>query len=146
MDILSNFAERLKELANENNLSDRELAEKVGVHRTTIGKYLRGKDLPSLVTLVKFADLFGCTIEFLLGRSEEYVKRQYAPCPPFGSSIVKQLELRGVSKRSFARACNIPESLIYQWRDGVYAPSVVNALKVADFFEITADELLGRER
>lgn len=49
------------------NLTQRSLAEKIGVPKTNIGSYELGVTQPNLETLTKLADFFGCSIDYLLG-------------------------------------------------------------------------------
>ena len=45
-----------------------EMANVLGVHRTTYTKYETGVTDPPLETLCRMADFFGCTVDSLLGR------------------------------------------------------------------------------
>lgn len=62
---------RLKELRRANNLTQSQLAEKIGCNQTAIGKYERGDLQPSIEMLCKLSDIFGCSIDYLLGRENE---------------------------------------------------------------------------
>lgn len=63
---------RLKELRQINNLTQSQLADKLGCNQTAIGKYERGDLQPSIETLFKLADIFGCSIDYLLGREDDF--------------------------------------------------------------------------
>lgn len=56
-------------LRKELNMSQAELAEKLGVSQQTISKYERGTREPDNETLAKLAEIFDCSIDYLLGRS-----------------------------------------------------------------------------
>lgn len=62
---------RLKELRLKRGWSQDELAERMGMNRANISNYERGKnkDIPS-DTLKKFADIFGVSSDYLLGKSK----------------------------------------------------------------------------
>ena len=65
------FEERLKKLRNDLGITQKELADKIGVNRTTVGGYeTKGKE-PSYNTLIKIAKTLNCSLDFLLGYSEE---------------------------------------------------------------------------
>ena len=49
------FGARIAELRKQLNISQEELAERCGVHRTYIGSIERGEKSPTLNTIVKFA-------------------------------------------------------------------------------------------
>ena len=56
----------LKILRKSANLTQRELAEKVAIPKTNIGHYEIGVSQPSVENLIKLADFFGCSIDYLL--------------------------------------------------------------------------------
>ena len=49
------FGARIAELRKQRNISQEELAERCGVHRTYIGSIERGEKSPTLNTIEKFA-------------------------------------------------------------------------------------------
>ena len=145
MDYLKSFSERLRELISESDKSDEEIAEIVGVHRTTIGKYKSGKDFPSTDTFIKLADLFRCSCDYLLGKNYDLNIIEIKPCPPFSEQLNLLLAKYKISKRGLSKKSHIPESIIYQWRDGIYKPTVANIIRLAECFDCSVDSILGRE-
>lgn len=63
--------ERLRLLRTEKKLSLRELGEQLNLSFVTIGQYERGERQPDNDTLVKLADFFEVSIDYLLGRVED---------------------------------------------------------------------------
>lgn len=53
--ILNRFGKRLKELREQNELTQEQLAEKINVHPTYVGKLEIGKCNPSLKLIYKFS-------------------------------------------------------------------------------------------
>lgn len=70
MSNISSFYNRLKSLRIENNLLQKNLAEKIGLAQTTIANYEQGKRFPDETTLLKIADFFNVSLDYLLGRSD----------------------------------------------------------------------------
>ncbi|RKI36739.1 XRE family transcriptional regulator [bacterium D16-51] len=64
------FAHRLRALRQEKNLTQTELAKKMNVAKTTIASYEQGKNEPNLSMLIKIADYFNVSIDYLLGNSD----------------------------------------------------------------------------
>ena len=59
---------RLKELRAEKRVTQEQLAEAVGVDRSSIGKYEGNQNIdPSVEVLIAMADYFGVTTDYLLG-------------------------------------------------------------------------------
>ncbi|PBC87543.1 transcriptional regulator with XRE-family HTH domain [Caldicellulosiruptor bescii] len=61
------FAMRLKELREEANLTQNELAEKLGIGRATLSNYELGVRKPDIDTLQKIANYFNVSSDYLLG-------------------------------------------------------------------------------
>ena len=61
--------ERLKMLRTENELTQTELAKKLGIAQTTVAAYEKSHD-PNIYSLIAYADFFECTLDYLAGREE----------------------------------------------------------------------------
>jgi len=57
-------------LRNERNLSQEQLAQKIGVSRSTVATYESGSRLPSFDSLIALARVFGVTTDYMLGVSD----------------------------------------------------------------------------
>jgi XRE family transcriptional regulator len=66
---MSNFQTRLRELRLRNNLSQLELSKKLNISNVTLSQYENGVRRPDINTISDFADFFGVTADYLLGRS-----------------------------------------------------------------------------
>ena len=65
------IGKRIKELRNKYKFTQTELADKVGVTKSTIAAYENDSRLPSYDVLIKMADVFKVSIDsILLNRSE----------------------------------------------------------------------------
>lgn len=65
------FGEKLRKIRNEAGITQKELADKIGVKRTTVSGYeTEGKE-PPYNTLIKIAQTLNCSIDYLLGYAEE---------------------------------------------------------------------------
>ena len=63
---------RIKELRLLANLTQSELAKKIGCNQTAIGKYERGDLEPNLQTLKKFCEIFNCSLDYLVGLEDDF--------------------------------------------------------------------------
>lgn len=62
------FASRLRELRLNKNLSQAELAKKLGVSKSRISMYELGEREPDFYTLELIADFFNVDMDYLLGK------------------------------------------------------------------------------
>lgn len=65
------LAERLKEQRAKLKLSQREVANILEVSPSVISAYESGERTPSVEVLLRLADLYQCSTDYLLGRTEE---------------------------------------------------------------------------
>ena len=63
---------RLKDLRISINLTQKELAQKLGCNQTAVGKYERGYLEPNIETLIKLAKIFEVSVDYLLGREDDF--------------------------------------------------------------------------
>lgn len=68
------FNYRLKQLRLSNNLTQGELANVLGIRATTIANYESNRNEPSFNKLIRLADHFGVSCDYLLGLSEDCSK------------------------------------------------------------------------
>lgn len=65
------FSERIRQLRKEKSLTQQVIATALGVGQTTVANYENGTRLPDYEKLCAYADLFGVSVDYLLGRSED---------------------------------------------------------------------------
>jgi len=68
---MANFASRLVELRKSSNITQQQLSNALNISRATIGMYEIGKRDPEIDTLIKLADYFNVTLDFLVCRTDE---------------------------------------------------------------------------
>lgn len=76
------FKTRLAELRDNADLKQTELAEKVSLKSSAISKYEKGLTQPSMDTLIRFAELFNVSVDYLLGLSSipnPYTTENFTP-------------------------------------------------------------------
>lgn len=60
---------RIKDLREDRDMRQSDLARETGIDQRTISNYETGKTAPDAYALVRLADFFGVSIDYLLGRS-----------------------------------------------------------------------------
>lgn len=64
---MEKFAERLKEIRTEKNLSQQQLAELLSVNQRSISNWEKAVREPNYTILVKLAETFDVSTDYLLG-------------------------------------------------------------------------------
>lgn len=75
---MSKFPERLKELRENKNLLSKDFAAIMNVEPATITNWEKGNRFPKDDVLVKIADYFDCSIDYLLGRTDDPSAKIYS--------------------------------------------------------------------
>lgn len=70
---------RIKELREEMNFSQDYIAKAVGTSQRNISRWEKGENEPSYKQLVSLADFFNCSIDYLVGRTDDFGVVNVAP-------------------------------------------------------------------
>ena len=65
------IGELLRHLRQSNGLTQGELAKNLGIGQATIACYENGLREPHIVNLIAYADFFDCSVDYLIGRTDE---------------------------------------------------------------------------
>ena len=68
-DYKNNFKKILKSLRQQNRLTQKSLGEALGYGYTAVSNYESGRNEPSISNLVKLADYFHVSVDFLIGHT-----------------------------------------------------------------------------
>ena len=65
------FSRRLKYCRNKKGLTQAEFSKVMGIPRSTVSGYETEDKEPDMATIVRFAEFFGVSTDWLLGKSED---------------------------------------------------------------------------
>ena len=74
---MSKFPNRLKELREKRELLGKDLAKIMCVEPATITNWEKGNRFPKDDMLIKIADYFDCSLDYLLGRADDHLENIY---------------------------------------------------------------------
>jgi transcriptional regulator with XRE-family HTH domain len=63
--------DRIRQLRQEKNWSQTQLAQKMGIHQKQVSAYERGRNTPSTEVLIKLADIFDVSLDYLAFEAED---------------------------------------------------------------------------
>ncbi len=63
---------RLKELREEKNLTQNDVAQAIHTSQRNIGRWENGENEPTSNFIIRLADFFQCSTDYLLGRADDF--------------------------------------------------------------------------
>lgn len=87
------FPSRLKALRLRNKMTQEELGKKINVTKVSVSGYETGNRTPDTDTLMKIAQVFDVSVDYLLGRTEDST-----PSSPSASTLTEK-DKRDIAKR-----------------------------------------------
>ncbi len=145
MNLQDAFVENLKELMIDNDLSVKTFCEKLDIGNSELYRCLRKENLLILSSIIKIADYFCCSIDFLLGLAPYLSDDKLNYTPPFNIAFKQILSEYGITRYQLNKHTKISNSSIDNWYNGVHSPSLDNVIRLAKYFNCTIDKLLGRD-
>lgn len=62
-----------------------------------------------------------------------------------GSILKEHRQNAKLSQSELARITDIKQQNISRWESGIHIPNIIDCIKLADFYGISLDELVGRK-
>lgn len=123
-------------------ISQRELAERMGVTYQAISQYERGKREPKIEQVQRLCDVLGCTLDELLSDIDT---AQAEPDRPINNRIREIRKAKGMTQQDVANALGTVKSAVSEWETSHRGISAITLCRLADLLSVTTDALLGRE-
>lgn len=145
------FATRLKELMREEKVSKHALARSAKSERKSISFWLKGEFYPRYDALIRLADSFDVSINYLLGLSDKIAqsdlkKVDLTDCHVIFISHVKAyMSNNNMTEYGMSKALKIGQTTFKRWFNDGVVPETASLIKVAELLGETVDFLLGRE-
>ena len=103
---MKELGERLRILRESVKLSQVKMADLLGVKQSSINRYEQGQSAPSLETLVKYADYFDVSMDYLYCRTDDPRGKHYE----FQPKILQEKAGDNKEMREFIEMCFDPKS------------------------------------
>ncbi len=146
MAISTEFQKRIIELADElvgKNKSEK--ADNIGIDRTSFSSAYNYGIVPKTPTLIKIADYFKISMEFLMGLTDN---EHFEECDTPKTFFERLDELRNekgkTANNALSKDVHIHRNNIRQWYKLQCLPLIDDLIILADYFEVSIDYLLGR--
>ncbi len=141
------FQERFNDLVEENFsfAKKTEAARQIGITYVTFSKICNYGIVPKVPVLIKIADYFNVSIEYLLAESDDEYFEKSKTQSTFSERLNELKNKRGInSYYELSEKLHIHRNNISNWRLDGYLPEISNLELLSDFFDVSLDYLLGR--
>lgn len=139
------IGEKLKEIRKECGYSQQEMSLMLDMAKNSYGSYERNNSIPSVENFVKLAGILHTSVQYLITGKELSAEFQEE-----STSFTERLrELRKKNHLTQAEVANVLEIRRETYRGyeaGDYEPKLDKLLILADLYQVTLDELMGRNR
>ena len=138
------FRKRFLFLLFEKDLSKAQFAEKAGVNKEVVSRAADFAIIPSVRSLIKFADAFEVSLPYLLAETDtdEFFPAESASS--FYERLNLLLEKSGQTYSSFAAKMPFQKNSYYEWKRKHSLPCLDYLKAISQYFGVGIDYLLGR--
>lgn len=129
------FNLRLKQLREDAGYSQYSFSAAFGTKQSTVGGWESGAREPRIAILIRLAKFFNVSLDYLLD------------CKGMSPMLnLKQLRLdRHLTQTALANALDVAQTTISAWERGEKSPDPDTLVRLANFYDVSVDYLLGRE-
>lgn len=129
------LSEKIYALRKKNNLSQEELAEKIGVSRQAISKWESGTSLPEIEKLISLSEYFNVSIDYLVKeQAKEQVEDEQMEEKPKAANEIKP-QNRAMARRIGLVICVVGIACLILW-------GVVSVILPANIEQISTSSMI----
>ena len=140
---MRNVGEQLKKCRKKCGYSQQEMSRLLDMAINSYGSYERNNSIPSTEKLVKLAEILHTSVQYIVTGKELSLEFQ-ENVTPFPQRLRELREKKQLTQVAVANVLNIKEVTYQHYEYGAYEPKLDKLLQLADLFDVTLDELLGR--
>lgn len=100
--------------------------------------------MPTLNNLIKIANYFQCSTDYLLGLENEQYELVFQECKPFHKRFQEVLEYFDITRYKLEKLTGIAESALYYWAKGQRTPTIEKIIFVCKKLDCRVDFFIGR--
>lgn len=138
------FQKRFNDIINDSDYKRVELVKLIPISQSTLSNALVYGIVPSVKTLIRIADFFNISIDYLLGKSNDERYYRSSSSETFQQRFESLCIEKGVTHYKVAFDCLFDKSCISKWFSKNFIPELEILDLLCDYFSVTPDYLLGR--
>lgn len=129
----------LRRLRLSANMTQQQLADAIGVDRAAVSQWESGTAYPRMGKAMKLCDLFGVSLDQLVGYREDVS----AAAGEIGWSIRSFREERGMTQRQLGEIAGVSGMAVSQWENGRAVPRMGAIQRMSDYFRVPKSRIMG---
>lgn len=137
----------LKKLRIYLDLTQKEMAEKIGVSRSSYGMWEQGREFIPLNTLIVISDTFDISIDYILDLTDtrQYKNSRRGLNKEVLARRIKFIrKINNTTQESLANSLNISLSSISKYENGINLPLTSYLIGFSKYYNISIDYLIGK--
>lgn len=139
---------KLKDIREDHDISQKEMANILGVTRSAYSLWELGINIIPLKPLVTYANYFNYSIDYVLGLTNDRKKNNVTPVldlKVLGNNI-KNLRIKNeLSQENLANILGVTQACIVRYEKGLVCISTSNLYKLSKEFKVSISYLCGKE-
>lgn len=101
------LGDRLKELLEQRDEKQVDLARRYGWSQMAVSHWINGKREPDIETIIRLADHFGVTVDYLIGRTDDPKGRAKVDLPTDWEQTIRSLKSANLSAEDIEEAIEL---------------------------------------
>lgn len=138
------FKNRFLELVGDLDCKKSEIPKLLNIDYNVYMKIAEFGILPKPVVLIRIADYFNISIEYLLGRTDDSSFTKAETATTFLERYQALKTEYHMTDYAVAQKLHIATSYTTNWKNKKYIPSIINLTILSETFKVSIDYLLGR--
>ena len=135
------FGEKILEQRKRKGITQQELADALNISRSTLAGYEAENKKPSYKVLVRMAEYFGVTVDYLLRSTDT---QDFGICDS-GNTIKELRTEAGMTQEELGMLLNVQNAAVSKYESGKVPLTGDTLLKLSKIFNVSTDYLLGAE-
>lgn len=134
--------QNLRKLRISKGLSQQQLADVMGISQQSINKYENHNVEPDISALIKIADYFETTIDYLVGH-DSILEQTASDFKQGGQTIQRIRKERGMTQEKLAELTGVASNSISRIERGVLIPALPTLIDICNALSTGADSILA---
>lgn len=140
-----NFGVRLKEARQRKGFTQSDVAKLLEFKdHSAISRHENNQAEPDYTVLLAYSKLYDVSLDYLFGLEHKFNNNGTYEKGTFGKNLQTLRRSLDLKQEEMAEKIHIDKNTYSMYEQEIKEPDYVTLVKIADYFKVTVDELLGR--